>query len=302
MQVGPAQLPWTDAGCHRSHCLAHGHRCAATLAVSRRCPRAWPCAQRSYSPESAPRQPRHHLTRLLPACPALPAGTEVAGFKLPEDSYEEGAVNAARGSFAITNATAERFGGEMRAVFTVSMPGRSAASLAAAPLNYIYAVGPMGASAAPGLADHASEWLRCWSAALCLRAAMHAHGGVCHAAPACLPPARLPSSQHRPRNTSHPAAVHVTAARPCARCCSPWVPVRQRLDGCEAGCRTIGHPHNHNRRGHRPSSRRHPHIASPRAGELRLAACGQLIARPLCAAAAVRMRGWSALREMLAPI
>ncbi len=42
-------------------------------------------------------------------------------------------------------------------MFSISLPSYSADSLAAAPINYIYAIGPMTASQQPGLADHTRE-------------------------------------------------------------------------------------------------------------------------------------------------
>ena len=45
----------------------------------------------------------------------------------------------------------------LRAVFTIDFPRLSAAALTAAPVNYVYAIGPLGFSAAPGLENHTRE-------------------------------------------------------------------------------------------------------------------------------------------------
>ncbi|KAI3429584.1 hypothetical protein D9Q98_005670 [Chlorella vulgaris] len=84
------------------------------------------------------------------------AGANVSGFLLPRDSYEEVDVNAAMGTFSILDSAAENVAGELRAVFTIPLPGQSANAVASpAGVNYIYAIGPMGSSYTPGLRDHA---------------------------------------------------------------------------------------------------------------------------------------------------
>ncbi|KAI3429585.1 hypothetical protein D9Q98_005671 [Chlorella vulgaris] len=84
------------------------------------------------------------------------AGAIVSGFLLPRDSYEEVDVNAAMGTFSILDSAAENVAGELRAVFTIPLPGQSANAVASpAGVNYIYAIGPMGSSSIPGLRDHA---------------------------------------------------------------------------------------------------------------------------------------------------
>ncbi|KAL4443841.1 hypothetical protein ABPG75_011578 [Micractinium tetrahymenae] len=84
-------------------------------------------------------------------------GAEVAGFKLT--STLESIVNKAKGSFPLSDAAAEASGGELRAVFTISLPNESVASATAASgVNYIYALGPMGDLTAPGLSYHSYDF------------------------------------------------------------------------------------------------------------------------------------------------
>jgi len=56
--------------------------------------------------------PGAHRTATMCAT-AVPAGAEVAGFKLPDMSYEEDAINKAKGTFPISDAAAEGTNGEL---------------------------------------------------------------------------------------------------------------------------------------------------------------------------------------------
>lgn len=136
-----------------------------------------------------------------------PAGAEVAGFQL--DSTVESLVNKAKGTFPLSDAAAEASNGELRAVFAISLPNQSVASVTAASgMEYIYALGPMGDPTAPGLAYHSYDF---GSGTLVMKAASAAApAGNGNSGTVASPPA----AASPPPTTSAPFAAAPSAAAP----------------------------------------------------------------------------------------
>lgn len=124
-------------------------------------------------------------------------GAEVAGYVLP-DSYEPGPVNAAKGTLPLTDAKAEASNGELRSVFSLTLPNLTPAA-AAAGITYISAIGPMRGSA---LSEHSTTSFGQFA----MKAAAAAP-----AAPTPLPdtPAAVPATPAATPPTTPPAAEPV---------------------------------------------------------------------------------------------